>query len=95
MYRFTYSINFAALIVAAAGVLDFWDPGKAIQGTIMFFVVPLFLVLLNSFGVQVIQLILQFVEVLANEPDLWIDGGHWRLNQDIGSIGCDLVYDRY
>ncbi|KAL4760927.1 amino acid permease-domain-containing protein [Aspergillus foveolatus] len=52
-YWFTYSINFAALIVAAAGVLDFWDPGKAIQGTIMFFVVPLFLVLLNSFGVQI------------------------------------------
>ncbi|KAL5043018.1 hypothetical protein BDW71DRAFT_216574 [Aspergillus fruticulosus] len=52
-YWFTYSINFAALIVAAAGVLDYWDPGKAIQGTIMFFVVPLFLVLLNSFGVQI------------------------------------------
>ncbi|KAL6231194.1 hypothetical protein BDW75DRAFT_248064 [Aspergillus navahoensis] len=52
-YWFTYSINFAALIVAAAGVLDYWDPGKAIQGTVMFFVVPLFLVLLNSFGVQI------------------------------------------
>ncbi|KAL2867243.1 amino acid permease/ SLC12A domain-containing protein [Aspergillus lucknowensis] len=52
-YWFTYSISFAALIVAAAGVLDFWDPGKAIQGTIMFFVVPLFLVLLNSFGVHI------------------------------------------
>ncbi|KAL4975298.1 amino acid permease-domain-containing protein [Aspergillus desertorum] len=52
-YWFTYSINFAALIVAAAGVLDYWDPGKAIQGTVMFFVVPLFLVLFNSFGVQI------------------------------------------
>ncbi|KAL3469720.1 amino acid permease-domain-containing protein [Aspergillus californicus] len=52
-YWFTYSINFAALIVAAAGVLDFWEPGKPIQGTIMFFMVPLFLVLLNSFGVQI------------------------------------------
>jgi amino acid transporter len=54
--RFTYSINFAALIVAAAGVLEYWGPGKAIQGTIMFFVVPLFLVLLNSFGVHVCHL---------------------------------------
>ncbi|KAJ0416349.1 amino acid permease-domain-containing protein [Aspergillus carlsbadensis] len=52
-YWFTYSINFAALIVAAAGVLEYWGPGKAIQGTIMFFVVPLFLVLFNSFGVQI------------------------------------------
>ncbi|KKK14130.1 hypothetical protein AOCH_000811 [Aspergillus ochraceoroseus] len=52
-YWFTYSINFAALIVAAAGVLDFWDPGKAIQGTVIFFAVPLFLVLFNSFGVQI------------------------------------------
>ncbi|KAL4925373.1 amino acid permease-domain-containing protein [Aspergillus undulatus] len=52
-YWFTYSINFAALIVAAAGVLDYWDPGKPILGTIMFFVVPLFLVLLNSFGIQI------------------------------------------
>ncbi|KAL4945278.1 hypothetical protein BDV06DRAFT_185338 [Aspergillus oleicola] len=52
-YWFTYSINFAALIVAGAGVLDYWDPGKPILGTIMFFVVPLFLVLLNSFGVQI------------------------------------------
>ncbi|EAU32726.1 conserved hypothetical protein [Aspergillus terreus NIH2624] len=29
------------------------DHGKAIQGTIIFFVVPLFLVLFNSFGVQI------------------------------------------
>jgi amino acid transporter len=63
--RFTYSINFAALIVAAAGVLEYWGPGKAIQGTIMFFVVPLFLVLFNSFGVHVCHLILE------------IDGADW------------------
>ncbi|CBF71424.1 hypothetical protein AN6770.2 [Aspergillus nidulans FGSC A4] len=76
-YWFTYSINFAALIVAAAGVLDFWDPGKAIQGTIMFFVVPLFLVLLNSFGVQVMQLILQFV-------DVWLMSQIYGLTEVIG-----------
>ncbi|OJJ07207.1 hypothetical protein ASPVEDRAFT_46560 [Aspergillus versicolor CBS 583.65] len=52
-YWFTYSISFAALIVAAAGVLDYWNPGKVIQGIVMFFIVPLFLVLLNSFGVQI------------------------------------------
>lgn len=57
--RLTYSINFAAMIVAAAGQIEIWtktkqeNHGKAIQGTIIFFVVPLFLVLFNSFGVQV------------------------------------------
>ncbi|GAB1218578.1 hypothetical protein ATERTT37_007837 [Aspergillus terreus] len=55
----TYSINFAAMIIAAAGQIEIWtkkgddDHGKAIQGTIIFFVVPLFLVLFNSFGVQI------------------------------------------
>ncbi|KAL4783295.1 amino acid permease-domain-containing protein [Aspergillus varians] len=52
-YWFTYSINFAALIVAAAGVLDYWDPGKALQGTVVFVVVPLLLVIMNNFGVQI------------------------------------------
>lgn len=47
------------MIIAAAGQIEIWtkkgddDHGKAIQGTIIFFVVPLFLVLFNSFGVQV------------------------------------------
>ncbi|GES63273.1 amino acid transporter [Aspergillus terreus] len=58
-YWLTYSINFAAMIIAAAGQIEIWtkkgddDHGKAIQGTIIFFVVPLFLVLFNSFGVQI------------------------------------------
>ncbi|KAJ5160876.1 uncharacterized protein N7482_007880 [Penicillium canariense] len=52
-YWFTYAMSFAALIVAGAGVLDYWDPGKAIQGTVMFFLVPLFIIFFNSFGVQI------------------------------------------
>ncbi|KAJ5668870.1 hypothetical protein N7462_009940 [Penicillium macrosclerotiorum] len=52
-YWFTYSIIFAALIVAGAGVLDFWDPGKSIEGTVMFFLVPLCIIFFNSFGVQI------------------------------------------
>jgi amino acid transporter len=39
--------------VTGAGVLDFWDPGKAIQGTVMFFLIPAFIIFFNSFGVQV------------------------------------------
>ena len=41
------------MIVAAAGEVEFWNTSKAIQGTVILFIVPLFLVLLNSFGVQV------------------------------------------
>ncbi|OJJ46050.1 hypothetical protein ASPZODRAFT_67618 [Penicilliopsis zonata CBS 506.65] len=51
-YWFAYSINFAALIIAAAEEMNYWNPGKAIEGTIMFFLIPTFLVLFNSFGVH-------------------------------------------
>lgn len=51
--RISYCLNFAAMIVAAAGEVEFWNTSKAIQGTVILFIVPLFLVLLNSFGVQV------------------------------------------
>ncbi|RAQ55503.1 amino acid transporter [Aspergillus flavus] len=52
-YWISYCLNFAAMIVAAAGEVEFWNTSKAIQGTVILFIVPLFLVLLNSFGVQV------------------------------------------
>jgi hypothetical protein len=51
--RFTYAISFAALIAAAAGESDYWGTQKGIQGSVLFFLVPLFLVILNSFGVEV------------------------------------------
>jgi amino acid transporter len=41
------------MIVAAAGEVELWNTSKAIQGTVILFLVPLFLVLLNSFGVHV------------------------------------------
>ena len=49
----TYSIAFSALISATAGEADFWDPGKPLLGVVVFFVVPLFLIIFNSFGVEV------------------------------------------
>jgi len=53
MLRFTYSISFAALIAATAGQSDYWGTPKGIQGGVLFFIIPLFLVILNSFGVEV------------------------------------------
>ncbi|THC95893.1 hypothetical protein EYZ11_004624 [Aspergillus tanneri] len=52
-YWICYSLNFAAMIVAAAGEFEFWNSTKALQGTIIMFLVPLFLVLFNSFGVEI------------------------------------------
>lgn len=51
--RFTYSISFAALIAAVAGESEYWGTQKGIQGSVLFFLVPLFLIILNSFGVKV------------------------------------------
>ncbi|OCK78101.1 amino acid transporter [Lepidopterella palustris CBS 459.81] len=52
-YWFTYSIAFAALIAATAGEADYWYPGKAIDGVVLFFLIPGILILLNAFGVAI------------------------------------------
>lgn len=52
-YWFTYSIAFSALISATAGEADFWDPGKPILGVVIFFIIPLLLIIFNSFGVEI------------------------------------------
>ncbi|KAE8387447.1 amino acid permease-domain-containing protein [Aspergillus alliaceus] len=52
-YWVSYCLNFAAVIVAAAGEVEMWNRSKAIQGTVILFLLPLFLILLNSFGVHI------------------------------------------
>lgn len=52
-YRFTYAISFAALVAATAGIAEYWDTPKGIQGGVLFFLVPAVLVVLNAFGIQV------------------------------------------
>jgi yeast amino acid transporter len=51
-YWFTYSISFACLIAATASEIAIWDTPKGIQAGIIFFVVPLFLLILNAFGIE-------------------------------------------
>ena len=46
-------MTLSALISATAGEADFWNPGKPILGVVIFFIVPLFLIIFNSFGVEV------------------------------------------
>jgi len=54
--RFTYSVSFAALIATTAALFDFW-PGvknnREIDGGIVYFLLPLVLVGVNTFGIQV------------------------------------------
>ena len=52
--RFTYSVSFAALMVTAAAELDFWtDSNKAINGGIVYLLIPLAMILMNLFEVEV------------------------------------------
>lgn len=53
LYRFTYAISFAALVAATAGIAEYWDTPKGIQGGVLFFLVPAVLVVINAFGIQV------------------------------------------
>jgi amino acid transporter len=50
-------MTFSALISATAGEADYWGPGKPILGVVIFLIVPLFLIIFNSFGVEVSQVL--------------------------------------
>jgi amino acid transporter len=52
-HRFTYAISFAALVAATAGIAEYWDTPKGIQGGVLFFLVPVILLVTNAFGIQV------------------------------------------
>jgi amino acid transporter len=51
--RFTYAISFAALISATAGFAKHWPTEDSIQGGVMLFLVPVVLLVINAFGIQV------------------------------------------
>ncbi|KAI8932384.1 hypothetical protein NX059_010572 [Plenodomus lindquistii] len=54
---FTYAISFAALVAATARIAEFWDTPASIQGSILFFLVPSVLLLINAFGIEIYGLI--------------------------------------
>lgn len=53
--RFTYSVSFAALLVATAKEVDFWTHGNdAFNGFLMYLILPCCLILTNAFKVEVL-----------------------------------------
>jgi yeast amino acid transporter len=58
--RYAYSISFTTLIIAAGDLASNWEWSTAIQDATFIVIVPLFLLILNCFGVAVSGLPLPF-----------------------------------
>lgn len=61
LYRFAYSVGFAALIAASSAELDFWLAGKGTERTvidslIVYLLIPVCLICINSIKVKVSSL---------------------------------------
>ncbi|XXH05953.1 hypothetical protein Hte_012396 [Hypoxylon texense] len=51
-YWFTYSVSFAALIAASASEVHYWNDNVAVDAVVLYLLVPLILVVVNSFGIE-------------------------------------------
>lgn len=40
-------------MAASAGIAEYWETPKGIQGGVLFFLIPAVLVIINAFGIQV------------------------------------------
>jgi hypothetical protein len=57
--RFTNSMGFAAITIAAAGEVEYWSSNGYLKGFLMYFGVPAGLVALNALGVKVTTTLLK------------------------------------
>src|SRR4051812_47420018 len=62
-----YAISFAALVAATAAEAEYWGTPKDIQGGILFFLVPLFLLILNAFGIEVCSPLHSFAQAYTDQ----------------------------
>ncbi|KAI0899940.1 amino acid permease-domain-containing protein [Annulohypoxylon nitens] len=51
-YWFTYSVSYAYLIAATAEEIHYWINNSEFDGVVLYLIVPLILILINSFGVE-------------------------------------------
>ncbi|KAI1415506.1 amino acid permease-domain-containing protein [Hypoxylon sp. FL1857] len=52
-YWFTYSVSFAALIAASAGEVHYWTENVGVDAGVLYLLVPLILIVINSFGIEI------------------------------------------
>ncbi|PCH02419.1 Amino acid/polyamine transporter I [Penicillium occitanis (nom. inval.)] len=55
-YWFTYSVSFSALVATSAAELVFWpvvDDSKSFQGLVIYFAIPVFLIVVNYFSIGI------------------------------------------
>lgn len=55
-YWFTYAVSFSALVATSAAELVFWpvvDDSKSFQGLVIYFAIPVCLILVNAFKISV------------------------------------------
>lgn len=73
-YWFTYSVSFSALIAISAAELVYWpvvDNSKTFQGLVIYFIIPVTLILINSLSIGVRQMIPFLLNsMLANHLDI-------------------------
>jgi hypothetical protein len=72
VFRFTYAISFAALIVGAAAEAAYWTTPKGIEAGVLFFLIPLILVIINALGIEVCNLGWEPSSVSLTDPGLWL-----------------------
>lgn len=70
-YWFTYSITTAAIITAIAADVAIWPVKKGIDGAILFFLIPVVLIAINSLGVGLYG----FIELVAGSTKLVLAAG--------------------
>ncbi|CAJ2504035.1 Uu.00g114290.m01.CDS01 [Anthostomella pinea] len=51
-YWFTYSVSFAALVAASAAEIHYWSNSAGLDAGVLYLLVPLILVVINSFGIE-------------------------------------------
>ena len=72
VFRVTYANSFAALIVGAAAEAAYWTPPPGIEAGVLFFLIPLILVIINALGIEVCNLGWEPSSALLTDPGLWL-----------------------
>lgn len=91
-YWFTYSVSFSALVATSAAELVFWpvvDDSKSFQGLVIYFAIPVFLIVVNYFSIGVRLLSSIFGNMADRVVDISTCGVVYRDTQDF--VSCCYI----